>query len=95
MIKEEELLSSKREIESFKFLDCIQKSELIKKFPEIMKTKYLLSTFSLSKKILNKIKKGEFKYNKLYTIWKDNEKKNIFKSRITILFFNNKDNIEI
>ena len=89
VIKEEQLFSQEKEIDSFKLLEGIEKEELLKKFPELYETTYLANTINLSGQILNKIKKGEIKYKSVFSMWLEKEKKEIIKERLNILLFNN------
>ena len=93
VIKEEELFSQEKEIDSFKLLKEIEKEKLLDKFPQLNETKYLLSTINLGEKILNKIKNEEIKYNLFYSMWIG--KKNLLKERLDILLFNNINDVEI
>ena len=89
LIKEQELFSQEKNIDSFKLLEGIEKEELLKKYPSLQNTFYLMSTIKLSGQILEKIKKGDIKYNSFYSMWTNKEKKEILKQRLDIILFNN------
>lgn len=94
IIKEEELFSSEKEIDSFKLLEMILKEKLFVKFPIINETKYLNLTVNLSSNILNKIKRGKIKYKLVKSILEEKEKRNLFKYKLNILLFNNINDVE-
>ena len=93
IIKEEEIFSDEKEIESFILLKGIQNEGLFEKQEKLKDTKYLMSSISLGQKILKYIKKGEIKYNIFNSLWKDEEKRKILKERLNILLFNNEKDI--
>ena len=90
-IKEGELFSPEEEIDSFKLLKGIEEENLIKKIPELNETKYIISAINLEEKIIKKIKEGDIKYNLFNSMWKG--KKKIIEERLSIIFFNNQDDI--
>ena len=94
IIKQEDILSQEKEIDSFKLLEVIQKLNLLDKFPEINDTNYLLETIKLGDSFLNQIKQGEINYNTLSIMWNEKEKKDIIKDRLNILFFNDLNKVE-
>ena len=90
-IKEEELFNNKNDIESFQFLDEIQKDEsFIKDFG---KEKSLINILKSKEDILNKIKNGEIYYSNLEKIISP-ENFEIFKDKLRILYFNNMNKFE-
>ena len=94
VIKEEQVFSEEKDIDSFILLDGIQKEKLMIKFPELGDTSYFISILELSKNILSKIEKGEIKYKLVYSFFTNPEKKNLLKQRFNIILFNNKDDVE-
>ena len=93
-IKEEEIFNQEKEVDSFKLLDGIEKEELLKKFPELYETQYLDLTVKLSGEILNKITTGNIKYSKIYSMWVGKGKKELLKERLSIILFNNIEDVE-
>ena len=92
IIKEEELFSNEKDIDSFILLDEILKLKILQKYPE---THYFKSTDTIGKKILNDFKTGNIKYSLFSSMWSTNDKKNIIKNRINIILYNNANDIEI
>ena len=94
-IKEEELFDDRKveEIESFLLLEGIQKEKLFEKlqFEDLNKTKYLMNAIQMKENILQKIKKGEINYNVYIKLLR---KKEIFIQKLTILFFNNEQDVD-
>ena len=88
-IKEEEIFEESKEIDSFIFLENIQKEDMLKKYISLNKTKYIIDTINFRNFFLNNIKNGNLKYKYFYS-WKKKEKKEIIKEKLSILFF--KDN---
>ena len=68
IIKQGEILMEKKEIDSFKLLEGIQKMKILEKYPELNETIYLINTVAISQEFLNKIKRGEIYYSSLYPI---------------------------
>lgn len=97
-IKEEELFNPEKDIKSFKLLEFIQKSIICNKFKfeDFSKTKYIKTIFQIKDNMLKKISKGEINYNsfKNIIIAFGSEKRNIFKEKLRLLFFDNKDDYE-
>ena len=96
VIKEEELFSEEKDIESFQLLEGIQKGELFNKLTmaDLNKTKYLMNIFQMQENILKKIKSSEINYNTYKNIFLSKEKKEIFKNKLKILFLNNDEDVE-
>ena len=96
VIKEEELFSAEKEIESFKLLEGIQKGGLFDKiqFEDFNKTKYLMNALQTKENVFNKIKTGDINYNLIKQIYPNEAKRNIFKEKLTILYFNNQNDVE-
>ncbi len=94
VIKEEEILSQEKDIDSFALLEGIEKEKLLDKYPEINETKYLINTFQLGNSFIDKSKNGEISYSGIYPFLVKNEKKDILKERLKILFFNNQGDID-
>ena len=92
IIKEEELFSQEEEIDSFKLLKGIQEEKLMEKITGLDETKYLSLTLKLGEKILDKIKKGDVKYNLFNSMWLG--KKKIIEERLKVLLFNNEKDIK-
>jgi hypothetical protein len=88
-IKEEEIFEESKEIDSFIFLENIQKEDMLKKYISLNKTKYIIDTINFRKFFLSNIKNGNLKYKYFYS-WKKKETKEIIKEKLSILFF--KDN---
>ena len=88
-IKEEEIFEESKEIDSFIFLENIQKEDMLKKYISLNKTKYIIDTINFRNFFLNNIKNGNLKYKYFYS-WKKKETKEIIKEKLSILFF--KDN---
>ena len=65
-----------------------------KKFPELYETQYLDLTVKLSGEILNKITTGNIKYSKIYSMWVGKGKKELLKERLSIILFNNIEDVE-
>ena len=89
VIKEEELFSQEKNIDSFKLLEEIEKVGLLKKYQELLDTNYIISTVIVSSKLFDNIKKGEIKVRYFYQIWEEKEKRKLLKQRLNILFLNN------
>ena len=89
LIKEEEIFEESKEIDSFIFLENIQKEDMLKKYISLNKTKYIIDTINFRNFFLNNIKNGNLKYKYFYS-WKKKETKEIIKEKLSILFF--KDN---
>ena len=96
VIKEEELFSAEKEIESFKLLEGIQKGGLFDKiqFEDFNKTKYLMNALQTKENVFNKIKTGDINFNLIKQIYPNEAKRNIFKEKLTILYFNNQNDVE-
>ena len=94
VIKEEQLFSQDKEIDSFELLKGIENEELLIKYPELYETNYLISTVKLSGEIMEKIKQGEYRYKSLSSMWIGKEKKELMKERLNIILFNNKEDVE-
>ena len=93
-IKEEELFSPEKEVESFILLEGIQKIGLFKKFDFLSKPKYLIDILQEQHKISEKIEKGEINYDIFRKLYIKKEIREIFKNKLGILFFNNKEDVE-
>ena len=93
-IIEEELFSPKKDIESFQILEGIQKLGLFNKFADFNKTKYLMNTIKNQENIFKRIKDGEISYQAWRQIFTSKEKREVFFSKLNILFFNNDDEVE-
>ena len=91
IIKEEELFNSEKNIESFNFLEGIQKGGLIEK---LNKTKYLTLISETKENILKKINNGEINFNTFKNLYIYPDKRNIFKEKLNILLFYNNENFE-
>ena len=94
VIKEEELFNEEKEIDSFKLLEGLQKEKLIEKYPGLNETEYILATLNLEDTILNKLKKGDIKYNVINSWYINPEKKKLLTERLLILF-QNEDQVKI
>ena len=94
VIKEEEILSQEKDIDSFLLLEGIEKEKLLMKCPELSKTKYLMNTFELGNNFIKKCKEGEMSYSSVSSIRSNKEKKALLKERLSILFFNNQEDVE-
>ena len=94
VIKENQLFSQEKGIDSFILLKGIEQEELLKKFPELNETTYLIMTVKLSALISDKISKGEIKFRELSSMWVEKEKKNMIRERLDILLFNNINDVE-
>ena len=94
VIKENQLFSQEKGIDSFILLKGIEQEELLKKFPELYETTYLIMTVKLSALISDKISKGEIKFRELSAMWVEKEKKNMIRERLDILLFNNINDVE-
>ena len=94
VIKEEEILSQEKDIDSFLLLQGIEKEQLLTKCPELSKTKYLMNTFELGTNFIKKCKEGEMSYSAVSSIRSNKEKKALLKERLTILFFDNQNDVE-
>ena len=94
VIEIREILSEKKEIDSIKLLEGIQKTKILEKYPELNKTKYFINTIDINQEFLNLIKEGLINYRSLYPIWFEKEEKSLFRERLNILFFNNLEDVE-
>ena len=94
VIKEEQLFSHEKDIDTFKLLQGIENEELLVKFPELQETNYLMSTLNLRDGIMRKIEKGEYRFKSLYSMWIGKDKKDLMKERLNIILFNNKDDVD-
>ena len=91
-IKEEELFSQEKDIESFILSDGIQKKSLFDKISCV--NKYLLNLLMIKDNVMKLIKNGEIKYNLFKICYINDGNRTIFKEKLRILFFNNKEDIE-
>ena len=94
-ITEEQIFNQENNLESFKLLEGIQKQNIIDKCPIVNQTDYLTKTLELGTTILEKIKKGQIKSTLFLNNWRNLEIRNIFINKLTILFFNNEDDIKL
>jgi hypothetical protein len=94
VIKEEEILSQEKDIDSFILLQGIEKEQLLFKCPELNETKYLINTLQLGNNFVKKCQNGDISYSAIYSIIINNEKKALLKERLNILFLNNQDDVE-
>ena len=96
-VKQEELFNQEKNNESFVLLDEINKCGLFEKLKnddDFRKTKYLIKIFRVRENILKIIKNGEIYYNTFKAIYSSIEKRYIFKEKLKILLFNNREEIE-
>jgi len=93
-IKEAELFSLEKDIESFQLLEGIQKGKMFNKFADFNKTKYLMNAFENQTTIFKKIKDGEISYEAWRQIFPSKEKREVFFNKLKILFFNNEADVE-
>ena len=91
IIKEEELFNQEKEIKSFQLLQRLK--NLIFDIYNSDK-KYIKNTLQNKDNILKKIRNCEIKYNSFKIIDSTNENKNLFKEKLNILLFNNKEEVE-
>ena len=95
IIKEEELFSHVKDIDSFILLDEIIKLKILEKYPKLNETNYFQSTDNLSKTILNDIKSGNIKYSLFSSMWNSNDNKKIIKDRLKIILYKNVNDVDI
>ena len=96
-ITEYELFNQEKNYESFKLLDGIQKKGYFNKpeYDEVFNgSNYLLNAIQNISSIECKIKNGEIKYTLLKNCYIKIENREIFKEKLKIIFFNNKEDIE-
>ena len=90
-IKEEELFSPEKEFESFELLKGYLEDKLYQRFENLENTKYLMNALQNKDNIFNKIQKGEINFNSFKGVFFGKEKKDNFKEKLKILFFNDED----
>ena len=93
-IKEKELFNEEKEIDSFKLLDGLIKEDLIEKYPLLNETSYISSIINLEDKVKNDIKNGNIKYNIIGPWYRNIEKRNILKERLSIIFLYNENDVK-
>ena len=86
IIKEEEFFNEEKNIDFFQLFEIVQ--ELID-CGVFIETNYFTNINKLRNNILLKLKSGNIKYNTIYSWLNDDEKKKLFKKRLSILLFNN------
>ena len=96
IITENELFSQEKNPRSFLLLKGIIENKLLNKFnfEEIKKIKYIECLLKNKENILKKIKIGEIKYNLFKNIDLHYEKIEVFKNKLNILLFDNKEEVE-
>ncbi len=94
VIKEQDILSEEKDVDSFKLLDNIKKEELLDKCPELNESNYLMNILDLGNIFIKKCKDGDISYRALYPLMSNEEKKNLLKKRLNILYFNNQEDID-
>ena len=93
VVKENELFNPEKEIESFKLLKGILETKLLELFMELNKPKYLMNTLKVKDIVVKKIEQGEINYDDYRNIYINPEKRQIFQDKLTILLFNNKEDV--
>ena len=96
IMNEEELFNSENSIQSFKLLDSIQKALILNKLEleNLNKTKYVANILQFKENFLKKIKKKEINYDSIKHIMFNPKVREIFKEKLSILFFNNNEIID-
>ena len=94
VIKEQDILSEEKDVDSFKLLDNIKKEELLDKCPELNESNYLMNILDLGNIFIKKCKDGDISYRALYPLMSNEEKKDLLKKRLNILYFNNQEDID-
>ena len=94
-MNEEELFNSEKNVQSFKLLEVIQKNLLLNKLDleKLNKTKYIMNILKFKEIILKNINEGD-NFNSYKEIHLNFEKREIFKEKLRILFFNNNEQVE-
>ena len=92
IIKEEELFNTEKNIQSFNLLEAIQKYKLDN--DDKIKEKFFKHILHIKDNIFDKIKKAEINFNSYKEIYSSQDKINVFKEKLRILFFHNQNEIE-
>ena len=88
IIKENELFSEEKDLESFQLLEGINEGGLFGNH-DLKKTYYYYKTFENKEKLFHKIKKGEINYNIFEKCYSTKANQEIFEKKLRILLFNN------
>ena len=96
IMNEEELFNSEKNVQSFMLLEVIQKNLLLNKLDleKLNKTKYIMNILKFKEIILKIINEGEINFNSYKEIYLNFEKREIFKEKLRIIFFNNNEQVE-
>ena len=95
-MNEEELFNSENDIQSFKLLESIQKALILNKLEleNLNKTKYVENILQFKENILKKIKNREINFEAIKKVFLPVSVREIFKEKLSILFFNNNEIID-
>ena len=95
-MNEEELFNSENDIQSFKLLESIQKALILNKLKleNLNKTKYVENILQFKENILKKIKNREINFEAIKKVFLNVNVREIFKEKLSILFFNNNEIID-
>ena len=96
IMNEEELFNSDNSIQSFKLLDSIQKALILNKLEleNLNKTKYVANILQFKENFLKKIKNREINFEANKKVFLNANVREIFKEKLSILFFNNNEIID-
>ena len=96
IMNEEELFNSENDIQSFKLLESIQKALILNKLEleNLNKTKYVENILQFKENILKKIKNREINFEAIKKVFLPVSVREIFKEKLSILFFNNNEIID-
>ena len=96
IMNEEELFNSENDIQSFKLLESIQKALILNKLEleNLNKTKYVENILQFKENILKKIKNREINFEAIKKVLLNANVREIFKEKLSILFFNNNEIID-
>ena len=91
VLKEKDIFNIEEETDSFKLFKGIQEENLknkLKRYPKIENTNYFSNISKVKQDVSYNLLNGIIKYNIIYPWWSNQEKREILKERIKVLFFN-------